>query len=89
VTLCGTGSMYLRAANTYFGSNIMLNWRVTDMTGPLKKQESKHSENVDKVRKNWDRRFVDMQEHDGHMVEIWEPAHHSPGKMLIEGKAKS
>ena len=27
----------------------MLNWRVTDMTGPLKKQKSKHSENVDKV----------------------------------------
>lgn len=59
------------------------------MTGPLKKQESKDPKNVDKVRKHEYEKIVDMQEHDSHMAELWEPADNLQGKMLRKGRAKS
>ena len=89
MTLCNTGGTSFRADSAYFDSGIGLNQQVTDPTIPLKQQESKDPKNVDKVRKHEYGKLVDMQEHDGHMAELWESVDNLQGKMLREGNAKS
>jgi catechol 2,3-dioxygenase-like lactoylglutathione lyase family enzyme len=71
-----------------FDGAFMLNYRVTDMTGLLKELESKDVEIIGEVQEHEYGKFVHIRDHDGHMVELWEPVDDVYDAMVGEGRTK-